>query len=161
MSIKIAGELPILKKLNALRKKASADSPAVLKALGSIAKMMQKEVMTQIVRMDVMDKGTLYKSIRYEIIHGGSSIVAQIGPDGIIYAAIHEKGGVFDARIRRAMFRNIHLKGRYKSDYVEKDVAPDPRDGSYRARAYMQPAYEAKRDQIVQMITKAIVGDIV
>lgn len=104
-------------------------------------------------RKRIVDTGRLLNSLRYEFIRPteGSDIRLLIGSFGVPYAAIHEFGGVFTDRQRRAMFANLRDQGKLGNS-KNKGVIKGKRFGK---RPYLTPAYRKHRERVIDLITQA------
>jgi len=158
--VRVTGEKIILQKIADLRKNSMTGSIAIFKALKTAATLVESQTKLNLRREKMAVSGFLMNSIRNEIRAQGSSMVAEIGSFGVVYARLHEMGGDFTPKMARAMMLSIQESGRYDKNYPGKDVAPDPRDRKrFRARPFLGPAYEFHKKRINELLQKAVMGE--
>jgi phage gpG-like protein len=95
--------------------------------------------------------GTLRESIQYRFAKEGDSSVLQVGSFNVRYAALHEFGGPFTARMRRAMFAALRASG--KKPKPSKGVIVGNR---FKARPYLRPAVRDTREYIITTLREAL-----
>lgn len=104
-------------------------------------------------RQGIVDTGRLLNSIRFEFFSEGDVAGIRIGSFGVPYAAMHEFGGRFTERQRRAMFYWMRRRG--GPERPSKGVI---RGGHFRARPYLRPAVIESREFIIAALRTVMGG---
>jgi len=129
--------------------KFSPDDPRLLQALIRIGITLEAEAKLNIRRKGIIDTGRLFNSIRYELYKGKDRVGVRVGSFGVPYAALHEFGGPFTDRQRRAMFASLRDRGKLGGNYTPKGVV---QGGRFIGRPYLTSALEAKKGRILDII---------
>lgn len=142
-------ELRIQRKFAAL----DPEDPKMRVALLRAALLVEAEAKLNIRRKGIIDTGRLLNSISHVFFKSRAGGGVRIGSFGVPYAAIHEFGGVFDIRQRRAMFSALGKRGKLNGpdSRVSKGVIIG---NTFKARPYLRPALEKH----VQRISRIIAG---
>ncbi len=100
--------------------------------------------------------GALLGSIRNEMVENATSIYGRVSSVGVIYARIHEYGGTTKAHIIRAVnAQSLHFMMGGKDIFVREVHHPGSKIPS---RSYMRSSLAELRMQIVDDLTRAVVG---
>lgn len=132
-------------------RKFEPDSPKLKEALLRIGFLLEAETKLNVRRKGIIDTGRLMNSIRHEVYRNGTKVGVRVGSFGVPYAAMHEFGGPFTDRQRRAMFASLRERGRLgpRRLTVDKDVI---QGGRFLARPYLKPAVQTHRQRIIEII---------
>lgn len=133
----------IIARLRARAERLKPESPEMQAAFHKIGMTIQARARMNITRLGMVDRGSLRESIQYKLTDDGLSV----GSFGVRYAAIHEFGGPFTARMRRAMFATMRRRG--GPERPSKGVI---QGGRFRARPYLRPAVNESRDFIISTL---------
>ena len=127
------------------------ESPELKAALMRIGILIESQAKINLRRAGIIDTGRLINSIRHELYTKGTKVGVRAGSFGVPYAALHEFGGPFTDRQRRAMFASLRDRGKLgpKSAKVDKNVIEG---GRFRARPYLGPAVLAMKPRIMEIL---------
>lgn len=116
-----------------------------------IGLLLEAETKLNIRRKGIIDTGRLLNSIRTEFYTRGDVVGVRVGSFGVPYAAMHEFGGAFTDRQRRAMFASLRDRGRLGANRktVDKGVIQGSR---FRDRPYIRPAVATHKARILDII---------
>lgn len=134
-------------------KRFQGDSPELHSALTLIGLLITSRAKLNVRRMGMIDTGRLINSLRYEFYKTNQVQGIKIGSFGVPYAAIHEFGGPFTERMRRAMFAELARRGRLTKDRQSKGVV---RGDFIRARPYLRPALVSTRPYTLSILREAL-----
>jgi phage gpG-like protein len=124
--------------------------PRLREAMLRIGFLVEAQAKFNVRRVGAIDTGRLINSIRSEFYQKGDHVGVNIGSFGVPYAAMHEFGGPFTDRQRRAMFASLRDRGRLgKGKGTDKNVVQGNR---FVARPYMRPAVLAQKYRIIDII---------
>ena len=117
------------------------------KRLTRIALLLENQTKINIRRQGIVDTGNLLNSIQSRVASRQNSAIITYGSFGVVYAGIHEFGGPFTDRMRRAMFARLNARG----------APPKPgkgiiQGGFIRARPYIRPSIIQQRRRIIQIL---------
>lgn len=128
-------------------------SQRMRETLTRIGLLVTNEAKINATRQGVVDRGSLRRSINFELVdeRGTSGVI--ISPFGTRYAAIHELGGPFTKLMRKAMFASLRDAGKLKRVATRKNVIVGNR---FRARPYLGPALKQNADKIIEIISTAL-----
>lgn len=143
----------LMARLRARAAGLSPSSPELKKAFGAIGLMVTARARMNIRRKGIIDTGRLLNSMRFEMFSEGDVAGIRAGSFGVPYAAMHEFGGKFTERQRRAMFWNLGRRGGPKRP--SKGVV---RGGHFRARPYLRPAVAESRAFILAAL-RSVMGE--
>lgn len=125
-------------------------SPELKEALMRIGFLVESQAKLNIRRIGAIDTGRLFNSIRSEFYQNGDHVGIRIGSFGVPYASLHEFGGTFDGRQRRAMFAALRDRGKLgPGKGIDKGVV---QGGRFLARPYMRPAILMNTGRILDII---------
>lgn len=134
-------------------KRLSPDDPNLNEALIRIGSRLERDIKINIRRERIVDTGTLFNSIRYRISKTGNKSILEVGSFGVPYARMHEFGGPFTARQRKAMFASLRNRGKLKGNYTSKNVI---QGNTFRARPYLRPAMEKNKNFIIDTLQSIV-----
>jgi len=142
--------LEIERRIKVRIQKLQPDDPAAREALLRIGLLVESEAKLNVRRRGIVDTGRLMNSIRHEVYQRGSIIGVRVGSFGVPYAAMHEFGGPFTDRQRRAMFAALRDRGKLGPRRgVDKNVI---QGGRFMDRPYLRPAVVAHKQRIIDII---------
>lgn len=131
-------------------RKYQPDSPELREAMLRIGFLVETQAKLNIRRHGAIDTGRLFNSIRSEFYQLGTRAGVRVGSFGVPYASLHEFGGTFTARQRRAMFASLRDRGRLgPGKGVDKGVVQGNR---FMARPYLRPAILVHKNRIIDII---------
>jgi phage gpG-like protein len=145
----------IERRLQRRLKKLDPDSPQTKEALLRIGILIESEAKFNVRRKQIVDTGRLLNSIRHELYRNKDKAGVRVGSFGLPYAAMHEFGGPFTDRQRRAMFASLRASGKLRRDRVSKGVI---RGNTFIARPFLRPAVEKHKPRIVDIVRNLIRG---
>lgn len=125
------------------------DSPKLREAMLRIGFLIESQAKLNIRGHGAIDTGRLLNSIRSEFYKNGNRVGVRTGSFGIPYASMHEFGGPFTDRQRRAMFAALRDRGKLKGPRVSKGVVQGNR---FMARPYLRPAVRTHKGRILDII---------
>jgi len=128
-------------------------SQRMREALTRIGILVTNEAKINATRQGVVDRGSLRRSINFELVDESGTTGVIISPFGTRYAAIHEFGGPFTKLMRKAMFASLRDAGKLKRVATRKNVIVGNR---FRARPYLGPALKQNADKIIEIISTAL-----
>ena len=131
------------------------DSIELRETLLKIGILLETEMKFNIRRKQMVDTGKLLNSIRHELFREQSVVGVRVGSFGVPYARMHEFGGPFTDRQRRAMFASLRRTGKLKRDRVSKGII---RGNTFVGRPFMRPAVVKHRQRIVDLLKAWIQG---
>jgi phage gpG-like protein len=139
------------RRIQARLSRYSPDSPELKAALFRIAILIESQAKINIRRAGIIDTGRLVNSIRHEFYRDQDKVGVRVGSFGVPYAALHEFGGQFSDRQRRAMFASLRDRGKLgpKSVKVDKNVIEG---NTFRGRPYLGPAVAAMKPRIIEIL---------
>lgn len=140
--------------INERRRAMDPDSAETKAAFARIGAVLQAKIIMNIRSKGIVSSGTLLNSIRFEPYREGEIVGIRVGSFGVKYAAMHEFGGAFTDRMRRAMFYSFRLRGRDK-EKKDKNVI---RGGFFHSRPFLRPAIDESQEFIADQIIAAITG---
>lgn len=129
-------------------KRFAPGSEEMTKALTKIGVLIETETKLNIRRKKIIDLGALYNSVKYALFKSNSGGGVTVGSFGVPYAAIHEFGGPFTDRQRKAMFANLRKRGKLNKGQSKGVIKGD----RIIARPYLRPAIKRYRSEIVDII---------
>lgn len=118
--------------------KYGPDSPELKEALIRIGLLLENEAKLNARRQGIVDTGRLINSIRSEFFRTKTSAGIRFGSFGVPYAAMHEFGGPFTDRQRRAMFASLRDRG--KLGPVRQPGKGIIQGNRFTARPYLRPS---------------------
>lgn len=131
-------------------RKFQPDSPELREALLRIGFLVESQAKLNVRRIGAIDTGRLLNSIRTQFYKQGDQVGVRVGSFGVPYASLHEFGGPFTDRQRRAMFASLRDRGRLgKGRGVDKGVV---QGGRFLARPYLRPALLTHTSRIIDII---------
>lgn len=131
-------------------RKFEPGSPELREAMLRIGFIVEAQAKLNIRRHGAVDTGRLLNSIRSEFYQRGSKVGVRVGSFGIPYASLHEFGGAFSDRQRRAMFASLRDRGKLGPGRgVDKGVV---QGGRFMARPYLRPALVTHKNRIIDII---------
>jgi len=127
------------------------NSPKMREALLRIGFMVENQAKLNVRRQGVIDTGRLFNSIRSIFYQRGDHVGISVGAFGVPYASMHEFGGIYTARQRRAMFASLRERGKIGKggSGINKGVLVGDR---LIARPYLRPAVLTQRNRILDII---------
>lgn len=128
-------------------KRFDFDDRETKQRLTRIALLLENQTKINIRRQGIVDTGNLLNSIQSKVTSNSDSAVISFGSYGVRYAALHEYGGVFTDRMRRAMFASFNARG--KKPKKGKDII---QGGHFRARPYIRPSIIQQRRSIIKIL---------
>lgn len=132
-------------------RKFEPKQPEMKEAMLRIGFLLESEAKLNIRRQGIIDTGRLFNSIRSEFYERGSIVGVRVGSFGVPYASLHEFGGNFTDRQRRAMFASLRERGRLGP----RRIGPDKgviQGGRFLARPYLRPAVITHKRRIIDII---------
>jgi len=115
--------------------------------LTRIALLLENQTKLNVRRQGIVDTGNLLNSIQSRVISNKNTATISYGAFGVKYAAIHEFGGPFTERMRKAMFAKFRERG--KPYRPGKGII----EGGYvRARPYIRPSLIQQRKRILEIL---------
>lgn len=131
-------------------RKFQPDSPELREAMLRIGFLVETQAKINLRRHGAIDTGRLLNSIRSEFYQMGSKVGVRVGSFGVPYASLHEFGGPFTDRQRRAMFASLRDRGKLgPGRRVSKGVVQGNR---FMARPYLRPAILTHKKRILDII---------
>lgn len=130
--------------------KLQPDDPAAREALLRIGLLVEAQAKINIRREGIIDTGRLLNSIRHEFYRKGSIIGVKVGSFGVPYAALHEFGGPFTDRQRKAMFAALRDRG--KLGPVRQPGKGVVQGDRFMARPYLRTAVATHKYRIIDII---------
>jgi phage gpG-like protein len=117
------------------------------KRLTRIALLLENQTKINIRRQGIVDTGNLLNSIQSRVVAREHRAIISYGSFGVAYAGLHEFGGPFTDRMRRAMFAKLRARG----------APPKPgkgivQGGYIRARPYIRPSLIQQRRRILEIL---------
>jgi phage gpG-like protein len=148
--------LELERRIRTRLKKFSPDDPRMKEAMIRIGILIESQAKINVRRQGIIDTGRLVNSIRHEFYREENKVGVRVGSFGVPYAALHEFGGPFTDRQRRAMFASLKERGKLgpKRAKVDKDVASG---GRFRARPYLRPALATHKNRIIAIL-RGLIG---
>lgn len=115
-----------------------------------IGLLLENQTKINIRRQGIVDTGNLLNSIQSRVVSSQNRAIISYGSFGVKYARVHEFGGPFTDRMRRAMFARLNARG----------AAPKPgkgivQGGFIRARPYIRPSIIQQRRRIIEILREA------
>ena len=115
--------------------------------LTRIGLLLENQTKINIRRQGIVDTGNLLNSIQSRVATRENRAIISYGSFGVAYAGIHEFGGPFTDRMRRAMFAKLNARG----------APPKPgkgiiQGGFIKARPYIRPSIIQQRRRILQIL---------
>lgn len=132
-------------------------SQRMREALTRAGILVTNEAKVNATRQGIVDRGSLRRSINYELVDSGSVSGVIISPFGTRYAAIHEFGGPFTKLMRKAMFATLRDAGKLNKVATRKNVVVGR---TFRARPYLGPALKSNADKVIKLIQSAVSNSI-
>lgn len=126
------------------------DDPAMREAMLRIGLLVEAEAKLNIRRKGIIDTGRLLNSIRSEFYRSKDKAGIRIGSFGVPYAAMHEFGGPFTDKQRRAMFASLRDRG--KLGPVRQQGKGVIQGGRFMERPFIRPAVEKHKSRIIDII---------
>lgn len=142
------------RRIRAKIKRVDPDSPKMREALLRIGLLVETEAKLNIRRRGIVDTGRLLNSIRHELYRKRSAVGVRIGSFGVPYAAMHEFGGPFTDKQRRAMFAALRDRG--KLGPTRKPGKGVIQGNRFMARPYLRPAVRKHRKRIADIIRSLV-----
>lgn len=126
-------------------------SPDLKAAMLRIGFLVEAQAKLNIRRIGMIDTGRLFNSIRSEFYqHGDTRVGIRVGSFGVPYASLHEFGGTFTDRQRRAMFAALRDRGKLGPGRgIDKGVV---QGGRFMDRPYLRPAIRTHTGRILDII---------
>ena len=124
-------------------------------ALLRIGHLIANRAKLKIRSKKIVDTGALLNSIVVELGRTSDGSVVTVGSAGIPYAAIHEFGGPFTPKMRRAMFAAMKRAGKLNKN-KNKNVIVGTR---VRARPFLRPALLQSSAGIAKILAGLIHGN--
>lgn len=119
------------------------------KRLTRIALLLENQTKINVRRQGIVDTGNLLNSIQSRVVSNQNSAIVSYGSYGVTYAALHEFGGPFTDRMRRAMFAKLRARGAPKKP--GKGIV---QGGFIRARPYIRPSLIQQRRRILEILAE-------
>lgn len=131
-------------------KRFQPGDPQLREAMLRIGFLIEGQTKLNIRRHGMIDTGRLFNSIRTEFYQLGTRVGVRVGSFGIPYAAMHEFGGTFSDRQRRAMFAAMRDRGKLgPGKGIDKGVV---QGGRFMSRPYLRPAVSTHTTRILDII---------
>lgn len=141
----------IISRLRAMNAAVAPESPKIKETLTRVGILLEAEIKMNVRRQGLIDSSRLINSIRYEFDRGPSdATVLRVGSFSVPYAAIHEFGGPFTDRMRRAMFAAIRERGGPERPSKGRIVG-----NRVKASPYLRPAIQKHRGRVVDLLREA------
>jgi phage gpG-like protein len=140
----------IERRIKARMDRFAPDDPRLREALLRIGFLVEAEAKMNVRRRGIIDTGRLLNSIRSEFFRRKDKAGIMIGSFGVPYAAMHEFGGPFTDKQRRAMFASMRERG--KLGPVRKPGKGIIRGNVFTARPYLRPAVIRHAPRIIDII---------
>jgi phage gpG-like protein len=130
--------------------------PKLKEALMRIGVLIETEAKLNIRRKHIIDTGTLFNSIRYQLISQGAISGVEVGSYGVPYAAAHEFG--FQGTVTVPTHNRFQTKafGRPIKNPRSISVSTHSRRMNIRARPYLRPAFKKARQKIMDLIAEIV-----
>jgi len=141
----------IILKLRNKTAELAPNSPNLRAALERIGFYVAALAKMEARRQGIWDTGRLINSIRHEFFRKGTVVGVMIGSFNVKYAAMHEFGGQFTDRMRRAMFAAMNRRGGRQR--ASKGVISG---GRFKARPYLRPAFAKSRLFVIDTLRAAV-----
>lgn len=137
----------LIKRIRAKTKRYRFNNSESQERLIRIGLLLENQTKLNIRRQGIVDTGNLLNSIQSRVFANETSATIQYGSYGVVYAALHEFGGPFTEKMRRAMFAKLRArnapkkpgKGLVKGNYI-------------KARPYIRPSVIQQRRRIFQLL---------
>ena len=130
--------------------KFGPDSPELREALLRIGLLVEAEAKITARRKGIVDTGRLINSIRHELYRTRTTAGVRVGSFGVPYAAMHEFGGPFTDRQRKAMFASLRDRG--KLGPVRKEGKGIIQGNRFVARPFLRPSIIKHKSRIAEII---------
>ena len=143
-------------KVRRVIEEAGPDSKSIRAAFHKVGMAVQREAIMNATRQGIVDTGSLRAHIGYEFFRDGATSGVRVGVFGVKYAALHEFGGPFTDRMRRAMFASLRRRGKLAPGSRNRHSKGVIVGGYFRARPYLLPAFRGQKAYVVEMIRQAI-----
>jgi hypothetical protein len=115
--------------------------------LARIALLLENQTKINIRRQGIVDTGNLLNSIQSRVSIRKNSATVSYGSFGVRYARLHEFGGPFTDRMRRAMFASFRARG--SPPRAGKGII---QGGRFKARPYIRPSIIQQRRSILNIL---------
>ena len=115
--------------------------------LTRIGLLLENQTKINIRRQGIVDTGNLLNSIQSRVFSKENTAIISYGSFGVAYAGIHEFGGPFTKRMRRAMFAKLNARG--STPRPSKGII---RGGFIKARPYIRPSLIQQRKRILEIL---------
>jgi len=137
----------LIKRIRARTKRYVFQGSEAKKRLTRIALLLENQTKINIRRQGIVDTGNLLNSIQSRVVSNANRAIISYGSFGVVYAGLHEFGGPFTDRMRRAMFAKLNARG----------APPKPgkglvRGGFIKARPYIRPSIIQQRRRILEIL---------
>jgi phage gpG-like protein len=149
VALKNLGE-EIERRISARIRKYEPNSPELKAAMLRIGFLLEAQAKINLRRQGIIDTGRLLNSIRSEFYIDRSKVGIRVGSFGVPYASLHEFGGTFTDRQRRAMFGALRDRGKLgPGKGIDKGVV---QGGRFLSRPYLRPAIVSHKNRIIEII---------
>lgn len=137
----------LIKRIRAKTKRYRFNNSESQERLVRIALLLENQTKLNIRRQGIVDTGNLLNSIQSSVVANETSAIIQYGSYGVVYAALHEFGGPFTDRMRRAMFAKLRARNAPK-----KPGKGLVKGGMMKARPYIRPSVIQQRRRILEIL---------
>jgi phage gpG-like protein len=139
------------RRIAARMRRVEPNSAELRETMLRIGFILEAQTKLNIRRQGIIDTGRLFNSIRSEFYQRDSRVGIRVGSFGVPYAALHEFGGPFTDRQRRAMFQSLKDRGKLVRGRrgQDKNVV---QGGRFLARPYLMPAVRTHTPRILELI---------
>lgn len=132
-------------------KRYQPDDPAFREAMLRIGFLLEAQAKLNIRSKGIIDTGRLLNSIQTRFYKRDTKVGVNVGSFGVPYAALHEFGGPFTDRQRRAMFASLRERGRLGKGRLGPDKGVI-QGGRFMGRPYLKPALAQHTGRILDII---------
>ncbi len=154
----LTGNSIVVARINRLIAEAGPNSKSLRAAFHKVGMAIAGQAVLNATAQGIVDTGSLRAHIGYEFFSDGATRGIKVGAFGVPYAALHEFGGPFTDRMRRAMFASLKRRGKMQPGAGPKRSKGVIVNGWFRARPYLIPAFRTKREYAVQTIREALLA---
>lgn len=158
MNTILLGDSIVVARIRRLIEAAGPDSKALRLAFHKVGMGIAGQAVINATRQGIVDTGSLRAHIGYEFYKDGATQGIKVGVFGMPYAALHEFGGVFTDRMRRAMFAAMKRRGKLQPSSAGRASKGVIANGHFRARPYLIPAFRTKREYAVQALREGFLA---
>ncbi len=139
----------LMAKLETIVKRANSDSSDMSEVLLAAARIIELEAKLNVRELQlVRNDNSIMKAIESRLVN---SQRAEVGTFDHRFAHVYEHGLPFTDNMRKAMFYKLRVSERFRENYSSKERI-DMQRGAYRRAAYLGPALETKREEVLKIL---------